>query len=101
MNSPSLARLNEWGSAVPWPCEATSWFLLINEVANFFLARRGMPYVDYFSFPWWLCLGAVAFSILVSSAARICPTLRAAHVDPVVALRHDSTYSMRCKKLRT
>lgn len=63
--------------------------LVINEVANFFLARQGVPYVGYFSFPWWLCLGAVAFSVLVSLAAGVYPTLRAARVDPVVALRHD------------
>lgn len=70
---------------------ALGWMvgMLINQVANFFLARRGVPYVDYFSFPWWLCLGAVAFSVLVSLAAGIYPTLRAARVDPVVALRHD------------
>ena len=63
--------------------------MVINQVVNYFLARQGVPYVDYFSFPWWLCLGAVVFSILVSLAAGIYPTLRAARVDPVVALRHD------------
>jgi putative ABC transport system permease protein len=62
---------------------------VINQVANYFLAKQGVPYTDYFSFPWWLCLGAVAFSIVVSLAAGIYPTLRAARVDPVVALRHD------------
>ena len=63
--------------------------MVINQVVNYFLARQGVPYVDYFSFPWWLCLGAVVFSILVSLTAGIYPTLRAARVDPVVALRHD------------
>jgi len=62
---------------------------LINQVVNYFLARQGVPHMDYFSFPWWLCLGAVAFSIVVSLTAGIYPTLRAARVDPVVALRHD------------
>jgi putative ABC transport system permease protein len=70
---------------------ALGWLVstIINQIANYFMAKRGVPYVNYFSFPWWLCLGAVAFSILVSLAAGLFPALRAARVDPVVALRHD------------
>jgi putative ABC transport system permease protein len=70
---------------------ALGWFVstVINQIANHFLAKQGVPYVNYFSFPLWLCLGAVAFSILVSLAAGLYPALRAARVDPVVALRHD------------
>jgi putative ABC transport system permease protein len=63
--------------------------MIINVVVNQILARRGVPYVNCFSFPWWLCLGAVLFSILVSLSAGIYPAIRAAKVDPVVALRHD------------
>ncbi len=63
--------------------------MLINQIANFYLTRQGAPYVDYFSFPWWLCLGAVAFSILISLLAGIYPASRAARIDPVIALRHD------------
>jgi putative ABC transport system permease protein len=63
--------------------------MVINQVANYFMAKQGAPYVHFFSFPWWLCLGAVAFSILVSLAAGLYPAVRAARVDPVVALRHD------------
>jgi putative ABC transport system permease protein len=63
--------------------------ILINQLANHFTARQGVPKMDYFSFPWWLCVGAVGFSILVSLLAGVYPTLRAARVDPVVALRHD------------
>jgi len=73
-----------FGLALGWAVS-----VVINQVANFFLAKQAVPYADYFSFPWWLCLGAVAFSIMVSLAAGIYPTLRAARVDPVVALRHD------------
>jgi putative ABC transport system permease protein len=62
---------------------------IINQVANHFLAKQGVPYVNYFSFPLWLCLGAVLFSILISLAAGLYPALRAARIDPVVALRHD------------
>lgn len=66
---------------------ATSF--VINGVINAFMARQGAPRMAYFNFPWWLCLGAIAFSILVSLLAGIYPTRRAARVDPVVALRHD------------
>jgi putative ABC transport system permease protein len=63
--------------------------LIINVVINGFASREGAPYMRYFSFPWWLCHGAILFSILVSLIAGIYPTLRAARVDPVIALRHD------------
>lgn len=72
------------GCALGW---ATS--LLINRVVNFYLARQGMPFVDYFAFPVWIFLGAVCFSLLVSLVSGIYPARRAARVDPVVALRHD------------
>ena len=63
--------------------------MVINQVINILMARQGAPRMDYFNFPWWLCLGAIAFSILVSLLAGVYPTRRAARVDPVVALRHD------------
>jgi putative ABC transport system permease protein len=63
--------------------------LIINEVINVFMAREHAPRMSYFDFPWWLCLGAIVFSILISLLAGIYPTRRAARVDPVVALRHD------------
>jgi putative ABC transport system permease protein len=62
---------------------------VINRIVNFFLAKQGVPYIEYFNFPWWLCVGAVVFSIVVSLVSGIYPTIRAARVDPVVALRHD------------
>lgn len=70
---------------------ALGWLvgMLINQIVNHILAKRGVPHVEYFSFPWWLCVGAILFSILVSLAAGIYPTIRAARVDPVVALRHE------------
>jgi len=63
--------------------------MLINQIVNYFMAKQGVPYIDYFSFRWWLCIGAIVFSILISLAAGVYPTMRAARVDPVVALRHD------------
>ena len=63
--------------------------MIINRVVNYFLAQQGVPHIDYFSYPWWLCLGSIAFAIIISLAAGIYPTLRAARIDPVIALRHD------------
>ena len=73
-----------FGLALGW-----SVSMIINQIVNHLAAKQGVPYVDYFRFPWWLCLGAIVFSILISLTAGIYPTIRAASVDPVVALRHD------------
>jgi ABC-type antimicrobial peptide transport system permease subunit len=62
---------------------------IINRVVNYFLARQGMPFIEYFRFPLWLCLGGIAFAVGVSLVAGVYPALRAARVDPVVALRHE------------
>ncbi len=63
--------------------------LVINQIINYYMTKQGVPYMDYFSFRWWLVSGAIVFSVLISLAAGVYPTLRAARVDPVVALRHD------------
>jgi putative ABC transport system permease protein len=42
-----------------------------------------------FAFPWWLVAGGLAFAVAVGLAAALVPALRAARVDPVVALRHE------------
>jgi putative ABC transport system permease protein len=62
---------------------------IINQVANYFLAQQGIPQIEYFNFPLWICVGSIFFAILVSLVSGIYPAIRAARVDPVVALRHD------------
>jgi putative ABC transport system permease protein len=73
-----------FGLALGWAVSG-----IINQIVNYFLAKQGVPFIQYFSFPAWLCLGAIGFSVVVSLAAGIYPAMRAARVDPVRALRHD------------
>ncbi|MGB2905915.1 MAG: FtsX-like permease family protein [Candidatus Aminicenantaceae bacterium] len=70
---------------------ALGWIVsrIINQIANYFLARQGVPFIEYFNFPWWICLGSIGFAVAVSLVSGIYPAARAARVDPVVALRHD------------
>jgi putative ABC transport system permease protein len=44
---------------------------------------------DVWSVPWWLVLGAIGFSVVVSLLAGLYPAARAARLDPVQALRYD------------
>jgi len=62
---------------------------IANAVMNSQLKPQDLPGVDLFSFPLWLILGAIAFSILISLVAGLYPAVRAARIDPVKALRHD------------
>jgi putative ABC transport system permease protein len=45
--------------------------------------------VTLFHVAWWLALGALGFSMIVSVAAGMVPALRGARLDPVRALRYE------------
>jgi putative ABC transport system permease protein len=53
------------------------------------LKPQGASYVDFFSLPPYLSLGAILFAVVISILAALYPAARAARIDPVKALRHD------------
>ena len=66
----------------------------IDAIANrlayrFILKPQGASFVDFFSLPLWLSVGAILFALVVSILAALYPAARAARIDPVRALRHD------------
>jgi len=66
----------------------------IDGIANrlayrFILKPQGASFIDFFSLPPYLSIGAILFALLVSIAAALYPAARAARIDPVRALRHD------------
>ncbi|MDQ3665845.1 MAG: hypothetical protein M3410_04435 [Acidobacteriota bacterium] len=50
---------------------------------------RIRSYVNFFSLPPYLSLGAILFAVVISILAALYPAARAARIDPVKALRHD------------
>ena len=64
----------------------------VDRIANFLVNRyvvKQAPYIEFFSIPWYLWLGAIVFAVLISLLAAVYPALRAARIDPIKALRHD------------
>jgi ABC-type antimicrobial peptide transport system permease subunit len=66
----------------------------IDAIANraayrFLLKPQGASFIDFFSLPPYLSIGAILFALLVSIVAALYPATRAARIDPVKALRHD------------
>ena len=73
------------GSLAAWGIDK-----LANRLAyRFLLQPKGAPFIDFFSLPPYLWLGAIAFATVVSILAALYPATRAARIDPVTALRHD------------
>jgi len=66
----------------------------IDGIANrlayrFLLKPQGAGFIDFFSLPPYLTIGAILFALIVSILAALYPASRAARIDPVRALRHD------------
>jgi putative ABC transport system permease protein len=63
---------------------------LANRLAyRFILKPQGASFIDFFSLPIYLSVGAVLFALVISILAALYPASRAARIDPVRALRHD------------
>lgn len=63
---------------------------LANRLAyRFILKPQGASFIDFFSMPLYLSVGAILFALVVSIVAALYPAARAARIDPVRALRHD------------
>jgi putative ABC transport system permease protein len=62
---------------------------VINFGANYYLRSQGANEANLFLIPWWLVGGGLLFALLVSLVAGHFPASRAAHIDPIRALRHD------------
>src|SRR5882672_7920332 len=73
------------GSLAAWGIDAVA-----NRMAyRFILKPQGGSFVDFFSLPPYLWMGAITFALVVSILAALYPAARAARIDPVRALRHD------------
>lgn len=70
---------------------AMGWLLgqAINFGTGIYLERQELPPETVWLAPWWLVLGSIGFSILVSLVSGLYPAARAAKLDPVQALRYE------------
>ena len=67
---------------------AVAWGLAT--AVNIYAQSHGVTrHFDIFSFPLWLLVATVVFSVVVSVVAGVYPARRAARLDPIRALRHD------------
>jgi putative ABC transport system permease protein len=70
---------------------ALGWTIgrVINLGTNVYLKRQHFPPEQIWFVPWWLIVGAIVFSIIVSLVSGLYPASRAARLDPVQALRYE------------
>jgi putative ABC transport system permease protein len=70
---------------------ALGWAIgqVINFGTNVYLRRQSLPPEHFWAVPWWLVALAIGFSFVVSLVSGLYPAGRAAHLDPVQALRYE------------
>jgi len=69
------------GRVVSWGLE-----MAVNAYAH---GQGVTVHLALFAFPVWLILATIVFSVAVSIVAGVYPAIRAARVDPILALRRD------------
>jgi len=70
---------------------ALGWLIgqALNWGTTIYLQRQNLPGVRITYVPWWLALFAIGVAIVVSLVAGLYPAARAAHLNPVDALRYE------------
>ena len=73
------------GLVLAW---VVSW--IVQWVFNYVAVRHGVEGpIAAFRFPWWLLVGGVVYTMIVSILSGLYPAGRAAGVDPIEALRRE------------